>query len=45
MIVVKVLGGDFEGVKLAESCCIEGYNRSGINNCDNPVARRPDSIA
>ena len=22
----EILGGDYEGVKLAESCCIDDYN-------------------
>ena len=39
IFVVKVSGGDCEGVKLAESCCIEDDNRSAINDCDNPVTQ------
>ena len=39
MFVVKVAGGDFEGVKSAESCSVEDYNGSLIDNCDKPVAQ------
>ena len=39
MFVVKVLGGDCEGVKSAESCCVEDYNGFAIDGCDKLVAR------
>ena len=39
MFLIKVSGGDREGVKWAESCCIKDYNGFAFDGCDELVAR------